>query len=97
MVSTAGLFCRRSLGVESAGSSRRGRLSYQPAAARGEHHDGNSSNGLQGQITILISHRFSTVRMADQIVVLDAGLESGPTQPIRFSARQINWSMRIPQ
>ena len=24
-----------------------------------------------GQITILVSHRFSTVRMADQIVVLD--------------------------
>jgi ATP-binding cassette subfamily B protein len=27
----------------------------------------------QGRITILISHRFSTVRMADQIVVLDRG------------------------
>ncbi|MDE2264073.1 MAG: ABC transporter ATP-binding protein, partial [Gammaproteobacteria bacterium] len=25
------------------------------------------------RITILISHRFSTVRMADQIVVLDGG------------------------
>jgi ATP-binding cassette subfamily B protein len=27
----------------------------------------------QGRMTILISHRFSTVRMADEIVVLDAG------------------------
>ncbi len=26
-----------------------------------------------GRMTILISHRFSTVRMADQIVVLDGG------------------------
>jgi ATP-binding cassette subfamily B protein len=33
------------------------------AAARGNHHD--------GQITLLVSHRFSTVRMADLIVVLD--------------------------
>ncbi len=35
------------------------------AAARGPH----DSNG--GRITILVSHRFSTVRMADVIVVLD--------------------------
>ena len=41
------------------------------AAARSEQRDGSSGNGRQGQITILISHRFSTVRMADQIVVLD--------------------------
>jgi ATP-binding cassette subfamily B protein len=34
------------------------------AAARGAGHDG-------GRITILVSHRFSTVRMADLIVVLD--------------------------
>ncbi len=27
----------------------------------------------QGRITILISHRFSTVRMADRIAVLDQG------------------------
>jgi ATP-binding cassette subfamily B protein len=38
------------------------------AAARIERQAGNSS---RSQITILISHRFSTVRMADQIVVLD--------------------------
>ena len=41
------------------------------AAARNERQDGSSGNIRQGQITILISHRFSTVRMADQIVVLD--------------------------
>ncbi len=27
----------------------------------------------EGRMTILISHRFSTVRMADEIVVLDGG------------------------
>jgi len=41
------------------------------AAARTERQAGSSGNARQGQITILISHRFSTVRMADQIVVLD--------------------------
>jgi ATP-binding cassette subfamily B protein len=34
--------------------------------ARGAHRDGDA-----GRITILVSHRFSTVRMADLIVVLD--------------------------
>ena len=41
------------------------------AAARIERRDGGSGNGRQGRITILVSHRFSTVRMADLIVVLD--------------------------
>jgi ATP-binding cassette subfamily B protein len=40
------------------------------AAARGARHDGLASD-QQGRITILVSHRFSTVRMADLIVVLD--------------------------
>jgi ATP-binding cassette subfamily B protein len=31
------------------------------------------SGGRRGAITLLISHRFSTVRMADLIVVLDGG------------------------
>ncbi len=39
------------------------------AAARGSGQDG-AVNGV-GRITILVSHRFSTVRMADLIVVLD--------------------------
>jgi len=38
------------------------------AAARGR---GNNVSGADGRITILVSHRFSTVRMADLIVVLD--------------------------
>ncbi|MGH7948615.1 MAG: ABC transporter ATP-binding protein [Candidatus Binataceae bacterium] len=41
------------------------------AAARSERQEDGFGNTRQGQITILISHRFSTVRMADQIVVLD--------------------------
>ncbi len=39
------------------------------AAARGG--DPSGSNGRSRGITILVSHRFSTVRMADRIVVLD--------------------------
>jgi len=39
------------------------------AAVRG-HVDGRDGV-LDGRITILISHRFSTVRMAEQIIVLD--------------------------
>jgi ATP-binding cassette subfamily B protein len=38
------------------------------AAASGEGHDAAASDG---RITVLVSHRFSTVRMADIIVVLD--------------------------
>ncbi len=38
------------------------------AAARGNSADSGESTG---RITILVSHRFSTVRMADRIVVLD--------------------------
>jgi ATP-binding cassette subfamily B protein len=40
------------------------------AAARNGRASGESSSA-DGQITILVSHRFSTVRMADLIVVLD--------------------------
>jgi ATP-binding cassette subfamily B protein len=40
------------------------------AAARGGRSNGDADGG-SGRITILVSHRFSTVRMADEIVVLD--------------------------
>jgi ATP-binding cassette subfamily B protein len=47
-------------------------------AARSDDHDDSSDDGpgadgaaADGRITILVSHRFSTVRMADVIVVLD--------------------------
>ena len=39
---------------------------HYAAAARG-------TGESEGRITILVSHRFSTVRMADLIVVLDKG------------------------
>jgi ATP-binding cassette, subfamily B, bacterial len=39
------------------------------AVARGGHQ--NQEGASEGRITILVSHRFSTVRMADLIVVLD--------------------------
>jgi ATP-binding cassette subfamily B protein len=46
------------------------------AAARGSAEDGASADDdargtADGRVTILVSHRFSTVRMADLIVVLD--------------------------
>lgn len=37
------------------------------------YHRAASDSGLQGAITVLISHRFSSVKMADTIVVLDGG------------------------
>jgi ATP-binding cassette subfamily B protein len=45
-------------------AAARGRARGDDSASR-NHHDGT------GRITILVSHRFSTVRMADLIVVLD--------------------------
>jgi ATP-binding cassette subfamily B protein len=42
---------------------------YAAAARNGHLSDG--SNNTNGRITLLVSHRFSTVRMADLIVVLD--------------------------
>jgi len=41
---------------------------YAAAAREGHRLPGN---GRSGRITVLVSHRFSTVRMADLIVVLD--------------------------
>jgi ATP-binding cassette subfamily B protein len=43
-----------------------------------------SSAENTGAITVLVSHRFSTVRMADLIVVIDAGemVESGPHEDL---------------
>jgi ATP-binding cassette subfamily B protein len=40
------------------------------AAARGDRNR-SRDGAAEGRITILVSHRFSTVRMADLIVVLD--------------------------
>ena len=41
------------------------------AAARGSLADDGTGRQDDGRITLLVSHRFSTVRMADLIVVLD--------------------------
>jgi ATP-binding cassette subfamily B protein len=41
------------------------------AVARGGKFKAGASDSTNGRITLLISHRFSTVRMADLIVVLD--------------------------
>src|ERR1700732_2695859 len=49
------------------------------AAARGGRPEAGRHPAADGRITILVSHRFSTVRMADFIVVLDGSrvAESG--------------------
>src|SRR5690606_30237187 len=41
------------------------------AASRGDVANGDDFAAEDGRITVLVSHRFSTVRMADLIVVLD--------------------------
>src|SRR5438552_3061181 len=41
------------------------------AVTRDGSSTGNATNRSDGRITLLVSHRFSTVRMADLIVVLD--------------------------
>jgi ATP-binding cassette, subfamily B, bacterial len=54
------------------------------AAARGGSPSGRRQTTTDGRITILVSHRFSTVRMADFIVVLDGSrvVESGTHQDL---------------
>jgi len=49
------------------------------ASARGPFDGAQGKSGAGGRLTILVSHRFSTVRMADLIVVLDGArvVESG--------------------
>ena len=49
------------------------------AAARRSPAAAGDGNGTRGRVTLLVSHRFSTVRMADLIVVLDGArlVESG--------------------
>lgn len=56
------------------------------AVARGGKQDGVSD----GRITILVSHRFSTVRMADLIVVLDGArvVEVGPHEALMAKSGQ---------
>ncbi|HET6212681.1 MAG TPA: ABC transporter ATP-binding protein, partial [Micromonosporaceae bacterium] len=55
------------------------------AAVRAQSADGHDGNG---RITILVSHRFSTVRMADQIVVLDGArvVETGSHEELMAAA-----------
>ena len=59
------------------------------AAARGGKSNGDTERG-DGRITILVSHRFSTVRMADQIVVLDGArvVEVGSHEDLLASGKK---------
>jgi ATP-binding cassette subfamily B protein len=54
------------------------------AVARGEANGQADAGAADGRITILVSHRFSTVRMADLIVVLDGArvVEVGPHEDL---------------
>jgi ATP-binding cassette subfamily B protein len=47
-------------------------------------------DSTEGRITILVSHRFSTVRMADLIVVLDGArvVESGSHEALMLRSGQ---------
>ena len=59
------------------------------AAARGGKSNGDTANH-DGRITILVSHRFSTVRMADLIVVLDGArvVEVGSHEDLLASGKK---------
>lgn len=57
-------------------------------AARGQ--DANNGNDDIRRITVLVSHRFSTVRMANQIIVLDGAkaIEAGSHEELVAAGRQ---------
>ena len=57
-------------------------------AARGR--DASNGNDGRGKVTVLVSHRFSTVRMADQIVVLDGAkaVETGSHEELVAAGKQ---------
>ena len=57
----------------------RRRAAAGATAARGDRPGARSEPPHDGRITLLVSHRFSTVRMASFIVVLDGSrvIESG--------------------
>jgi ATP-binding cassette, subfamily B, bacterial len=60
------------------------------AAARGRRPDGTRDLPANGRITLLVSHRFSTVRMADFIVVVDGSriVESGTHEALMANGGQ---------
>ena len=60
------------------------------AAARGSRSDGRRDLPANGRITLLVSHRFSTVRMADFIVVIDGSriVESGTHEALMAKGGQ---------
>jgi ATP-binding cassette, subfamily B, bacterial len=60
------------------------------AAARGSRPDGTRDLPANGRITLLVSHRFSTVRMADFIVVIDGSriVESGTHEALMANGGQ---------
>src|SRR5262245_34068625 len=67
------------------------------AAARGYRSRAPNSPATDGSITILVSHRFSTVRMADFIVVLDGSrvVESGTHEALLAKGGQYAELYRI--
>ena len=67
------------------------------AAARGGRSNG-AADRADGRITILVSHRFSTVRMADLIVVLDgsARRRGGLPRRARVEGRPVRGALRHP-
>ena len=67
------------------------------AAARGGRSNGDADRA-DGRITILVSHRFSTVRMADLIVVLDGArvVEVGTHEELVAEGRPVRGALRHP-
>ena len=68
------------------------------AAVLTRERTGVASNRTAGRITLLVSHRFSTVRMADLIVVLDGArvVEVGSHEELMAKAGHYAESVRDP-
>ena len=65
-------------------------MAETPVCRGGKSWKPCTATGVGGRITLLVSHRFSTVRMADLIVVLDGTrvVEVGSHQELMAAAEQ---------
>ncbi|MXW52572.1 MAG: ABC transporter ATP-binding protein [Gammaproteobacteria bacterium] len=63
---------------------------FERYASAAQHNDSTTMSPTSGRITMLVSHRFSTVRMANQIVVMEGShmVECGSHEELMASGMQ---------